>query len=112
MSDQIPTPEPASPDAPSTFGGRRPSSGSVRRPRSSMIGLLAMSAMLGGGFAGAFGGGRSSYTERHDEERPKTKHDLERIEEARLRRERRAAKKRAQNETSAGTAPEGEAGER
>ena len=76
-------------------GVQRPCS--VRRPRGSMIGLLALSAMLGSGFGGAFGGGRSSYTERHDEERPKTKHDLERIEEARIRREKRAAKKRAQN---------------
>lgn len=98
MNEVKPNSEPETQDAPSTFGGRRPSSCSVRRPRSSMIGLLAMSAMLGGGFGGAFGGGRSSYAERHDEERPKTKHDLERIEEARIRREKRAAKKRAQND--------------
>ncbi len=86
-------------------GVQRPCS--ARRPRGSMIGLLALSAMLGGGFGGAFGGGRSSYTERHDEERPKTKHDLERIEEARIRREKRAAKKRAQNETSPSTGVKG-----
>lgn len=72
----------------------------VRDPRGRMIGLLAISAMLGGVFGGAFGGGRSSYFERHDEERPKTKHDLERMEEARLRRERKAAKKQALKESN------------
>lgn len=67
----------------------------VRRPRVGAAGLLAMSALIAGSFG--FNGGRSSYAERHDPHRPKTTEDLERMEAARLRRERKAAKRKAQN---------------
>lgn len=74
---------------------------SVRRSRFRAAGLLAMTAMLAGSFS--FGGGRSSYAERHDPNRPKTPEDLERMEAARLRREKKAVKRKAQNTTTTNT---------
>ena len=56
-----------------------------------------MASMLAGGaLMGGFGR-RSAYAERHDPDREKTPEDLANIEAARLKRERKAAKRNTQN---------------
>jgi hypothetical protein len=64
----------------------------IKPRRTGKVGaLLAATAMLG---APGFRGRRpSSYDERHDPDRPKTDKDLANIEAARLKRERKAARK-------------------
>jgi hypothetical protein len=71
----------------------------ARKPRGSMAGLLAMTAMLAGCGMYGMGGGRSSAAERNDPDRPKTPQDLERLVAAQLKRERKAARKARNNAT-------------
>ncbi len=58
--------------------------------RSSLMGLMAMTALVAGSFGGY--GGHSSYAERHDPNRPKTPEDLDRMEAAQRKRDRKAAR--------------------
>jgi hypothetical protein len=62
-----------------------------RKPSNLMMAALPI---MCGGFAGipGFGGSRSAASIRHDPKRPKTEDDLERMEAARLKRERKAAR--------------------
>jgi len=71
----------------------------IWKPRKSMAGLLAMTAMLAGCGMYGMGGGRSSAAERNDPDRPKTPQDLERMAAAQLKRERKAARKAQNNAT-------------
>lgn len=76
---------------------RPPSTTPKQKPRSSsMIGLLAMTAMLAGSLG--IGGGRSSAMERNDPNREKTPEDLERMETAQRKRDRKAARKGLPND--------------
>jgi hypothetical protein len=73
---------------------------SVRDPRRrgslALTGILMASMLAGGAFMGGFGR-RSAYDERHDPDRAKTPEDLANIEAARLKRERKGAKRHTQN---------------
>lgn len=71
----------------------------TRKPRKSMVGLLAMTAMLAGCGMYGMGGGRSSAAERNDPDRLKTPQDLARLAAAQLKRERKAARKAQNNAT-------------
>jgi hypothetical protein len=65
----------------------------LRRRTPSAIGLIALTAMLAG--AGMYlpgGGGPSGQSIRNDPDREKTPEDLRKLEAARLKRERKAAK--------------------
>lgn len=64
-------------------------------PRSrAVMAILGMAMLSGSMMMGGFGG-RSAYAERHDPNRHKTPEDLENMERARVRREKRAAKRAA-----------------
>ena len=73
--------------------------------RSTKVGtILAMTAMLAGGFG--FGlpcGGPSAASIRHDPRRPKTAADLERMEAAQRKRDRKAARKGPPNDPNPAT---------
>ena len=64
-----------------------------RRSGSKMAGILAVTAMLAGSHGFGIGGGRSSYAERHDPNRPKTPEDLKHMEDAQRKRDRKAARR-------------------
>lgn len=64
-----------------------------RKPRRSAASLLAATAMLAGLLG--IGGGRSSAMERNDPNREKTPQDLERMAAAQRKRDRKAARCRA-----------------
>jgi hypothetical protein len=65
-----------------------------RRQSKSVMGLLAMTSMLAAcGMYGMGGGGRSSYAERHDLDRPKNPEDMERMAAAQRKRDRKAARR-------------------
>jgi hypothetical protein len=62
--------------------------------RSTKVGtILAVTAMLAGGFGFGLPGGPSAASIRHDSKRPKTDADLERMEAAQRKRDRKAARK-------------------
>jgi Elongation factor Tu GTP binding domain len=65
----------------------------MNRSRASALAFIGGAVMLAGGLPG-FGGSRSTASIRHDPKRPKTEEDLERMEAARLKRERKAARRR------------------
>lgn len=58
--------------------------------------LAMLVAMMAGGVPLIGGRGYSAYARRHDPDRVKTPEDLANIEAARLKREKRAAKRKAQ----------------
>jgi hypothetical protein len=67
-----------------------------QRRKSTLAGVLAVTAMLGGPFFFG-GGGRSAAMDRNDPNREKTPDDLERMSAAQRKRDRKAARKYPQN---------------
>lgn len=68
----------------------------TKKPKSSMLSMLAMAGMMGGGgFPMLAWKGRSAATVRNDPNREKTQDDLDRLEAARQKRERKEARKQS-----------------
>jgi hypothetical protein len=75
----------------------------VRRSRLPALAFIAGAMAMAGTFD-LPGGGPSAASIRHDPRRPKTPDDLDRMEAAQRKRDRKAARKGPLNENSAGTA--------